>query len=163
MEHLDIVNEQDEVIGVATRQEVYKRKHRCRIVHVLIRNSRGDIALQLRARHLTFCPSHWSTTVGGHVQAGETYEQAALREFTEELGHQASSLTPIGTFEYHDSSGLDKFLTVFEAQLDNLPPGNANEVERVDFFSPAEINLMIKAGEKFHDELLFIIDRLAYN
>src|SRR3990167_3639738 len=47
-----------------------------RIVHILLFNEKGEMALQMRSSHKKFCPNHLSTAVGGHVQTGETYEQA---------------------------------------------------------------------------------------
>ncbi len=81
-----MVDKNDEVIDEASRDEIYTKMLCHRIVHVLIFDHTGRMALQLRAKHLKYCPNHWSTAVGGHVNSGETYEQAALREFQEELG-----------------------------------------------------------------------------
>ncbi|MCA9460196.1 MAG: NUDIX domain-containing protein, partial [Nanoarchaeota archaeon] len=83
MELLDIVNRKDEVIGVASKEDVYKKSLTHRIVHILIFNDKNELALQLRSKKVSFCPSHWSTSVGGHVQSGESYEGAALREYQE--------------------------------------------------------------------------------
>lgn len=160
MEILDIVNEQDEVIGQAERGEVYANKYPHRIVHVLIFNDRGEMAMQLRSEHVSFCPHYWSTTVGGHVQAGETYEEAALREYQEELGMQ----TPIEFFQkdfYQEPEGrhLQKFLVTYKAQYNGPFNPDPEAVERVEFFAMDEIKRMIEAGEKIHPELLFLIKK----
>src|SRR3989338_2368529 len=85
-ELMDFVNEKDEVIGKALQKDIYGKLLTHRIVHVLIFNDKGEMALQLRSKNKNFVPDHWSTSAGGHVQSGETYEQAALRECEEELG-----------------------------------------------------------------------------
>ena len=109
MEYLDIVNKNDKVIGKALKEQVYKKSLIHRIVHVLIFNNRGEMALQLRSKKVSFCPNHWSTTVGGHVQSGETYKIAAIREYKEELG--TTSNIKIFSKDYYTKKGSpSKFL-----------------------------------------------------
>ncbi len=85
-EILDIINMDDQVIGQATREDVYAQKHMHRIVHVIVRDSAGRFLLQIRSETVKYLPLHWSTAVGGHVQTGETYKEAAWRELEEEIG-----------------------------------------------------------------------------
>lgn len=158
MEYLDIINDQDEVIGSATREEIQTKKLSRRIIHILFFNNEGKMVLQLRSKTKSFAPGHWSTAVGGHVQAGETYEQAALRECEEELGI-TPQLIYKGKSRYQvpcpDNSIL--LLSIFEAQYDLPFTVSPEEVEKVDYFSLEEIQTMINAGEKFHPELLFLL------
>jgi len=55
-------------------------------VHVWIFNSRGEVLLQKRALNKDAYPGLWDISSAGHVSAGETAEQAAVREVGEELG-----------------------------------------------------------------------------
>jgi isopentenyldiphosphate isomerase len=85
-EILDIVDEDDRVIGRAPRGEAYARGLRHRCVFVLARDAEGRIFVHRRtARKLVF-PSMYDMFVGGVVGAGESYDEAALREAEEELG-----------------------------------------------------------------------------
>src|SRR5687768_14543890 len=86
MELLDVVNARDEVIGQEPIDIIYQRQLPIRIVHVLVFNGNGEMALQKRSKHERVFPLHWSTSAGGHVQSGETYREAAIRELKEELG-----------------------------------------------------------------------------
>jgi isopentenyldiphosphate isomerase len=99
-EILDIINMDDQVIGQATREDVYAQKHIHRIIHVIVRDSSGRQLLQLRSAESKYLPLHWSTAVGGHVHAGESYEDAARREMEEEIGITGSALREVGTFFY---------------------------------------------------------------
>ena len=53
---------------------------------VSVFNSAGDIYLQKRPEWKDIQPGKWDTAVGGHIDYGETPEEALLREVREELG-----------------------------------------------------------------------------
>ncbi len=87
MEYFEIVNEQGEVIGKAPRSECHGNPalvHRA--VHVLVFNKKGELLLQLRSKDKDIQPGKWDTSVGGHLGVGESYQQAALREFARNWG-----------------------------------------------------------------------------
>jgi len=159
MEFLDVVDLDDKVVGRASHSDIYANKHPHRIVHVLLYNKRGEMALQLRSKEKSFCPLHWGTAVGGHVQSGETYEQAALREFEEELG-RAAELQVLRKDRYDDHRGITKFLTTYTAEYEGPFEVNPEEVDRVEFFSNEALNQMVVDGEKVHPELLFLLERI---
>ncbi|MEI6711578.1 MAG: NUDIX domain-containing protein [bacterium] len=99
-EILDIINLNDQIIGQDTKENIYLEKHMHRIVHIFIKDSSGRQLLQLRSIKSSYLPLHWSTAVGGHVQSGESYEDAARREMTEEIGILDCTLREIGRFFY---------------------------------------------------------------
>ncbi|MFG2643956.1 NUDIX hydrolase [Streptomyces sp. NPDC048370] len=105
-EVLDVVDEHDEVIGQAPRGEVYARGliHRC--VFIQARDAEGRIFVHRRTPAKLVYPSMYDMFVGGVVGAGESYDDAALREAEEELG--VSGLPrpePLFRFLY-DSGGV---------------------------------------------------------
>ena len=158
MEIIDVVNDKNEVIGQVPRDDLYSGGHSHRIVHVLIFNDRGEMALQLRSKHIQFCPHHWVTVASGHVQSGETPEAAARREMMEEIGldipFESSFEAVYGPPQY---PGLKKFSTVFTARYNGPFKIDPETVERVEFFRLEEINKMINQGEMMHPELIFLI------
>jgi isopentenyl-diphosphate Delta-isomerase len=87
----DIVNERDEVVGRAPRSEVHARGLLHRAVHVLVFNARGELFLQKRSKTKDREPSRWGAACSGHVDSGEDYDTAAMRELGEELGWRPSS------------------------------------------------------------------------
>lgn len=155
---MDIVNEDDQVVGRAKKSTIYKKLLTHRIVRVLIFNKKGQMALQLRSKNVSFCPSHWCSSASGHVQSGESYEEAALRECMEEIG-----VSPKITFFHKDiyklENGLVKVITTFKACFEGSFSLNSNEVEKVKFFSLKQIKDMLKKGEKFHPELKFLLEK----
>ncbi|MFT4297827.1 MAG: NUDIX hydrolase [Candidatus Woesearchaeota archaeon] len=157
MEFLDAVDENDNAIGKFSKDEIYSKKLRHRIVHVHIFNDKGEMALQLRAKGLKFCPEHWCTSVGGHVQSGESYEEAALREYKEELG--AKSNIEFFSKDLYSANGLEKFVVAFKAKASGNFKIESRAIQKVEFFSIEQIKNMIVQGEKFHPELLFLLKK----
>jgi len=149
---MDIVNEKDEVIWQATREEIYARKQIHRIVHVMIRNEKGDFLLQTRSANTRYLPLHLCTSAGGHVDAWESYHFAASRELEEEAGIRGD-LRKLGYYLYQADDGLDKFTTTFETIVDEGFVANPEEVDSLDFFSFDEVNQIIEKDEKVHPEL----------
>ena len=162
MEYLDIVDEADRVIGSATRDEVYRKFYRHRIVHILLFDRQNRMLLQMRHRTKSYCPLHWSTAVGGHVQAGEEYEESAHRECYEELGI-AVGLEFLDKRLYHDPErpGLSKYLATFRCEYEGpFQHLGCDEVESVEYFPLDSIQKMRKEGSLFHPELRFLLDVL---
>ena len=85
-EIFDVVNERDEVIGQATRQEVHRKGLKHRATHVLVFNSRGKVFLQKRSARKDRQPGLWDSSASGHLESGEDYDACAVRELREELG-----------------------------------------------------------------------------
>ncbi len=86
-EQLEIVNERGDVLGVAPRSEIHGDPSLLhRVVHVLVFSSSGKLLLQKRSTTKDVAPGKWDTSVGGHVEHGESLREAVLREMDEELG-----------------------------------------------------------------------------
>ncbi|HEY5833765.1 NUDIX hydrolase [Streptomyces sp.] len=100
---IDIVDEDDNVVGTAPRGHAYAHGMRHRCSFILVRDAADRIFVHRRtARKLVF-PSLYDMFVGGVLGAGETYDEAALREAEEELG--VSGLPrpePLFRFLYED-------------------------------------------------------------
>lgn len=85
-EVLNIVNENDEVIGRETREKIHHEGLLHREVHVYFVTPNKEIIFQHRAKDKDTYPDLLDATVGGHVEIGDSYEQAAIRETEEETG-----------------------------------------------------------------------------
>lgn len=97
-ELLDIVNDNDEVIGQAERDEVHRTGLVCRLVYVCFYTPDGDVILQKRSDTKKNDAGKLTTTVSGHVASGQDYLEAAVRETLEESGVEieASDLVGLG-------------------------------------------------------------------
>ena len=82
-----MVDETGQVIGSASRGECHNGSRLLHpVVHLHLFNTKGELYLQRRPLWKDIQPGKWDTAVGGHVDYGETIEEALLREVREEIG-----------------------------------------------------------------------------
>ncbi len=70
----------------------------------------GRILLGKRSPHLSSCPDRWDV-IGGHVEAGETIEQALIREAEEEVGLTPTRFVPASRI---DRRAVHHFFLILE-------------------------------------------------
>lgn len=138
-EIFDIVDASDRVIGQATRAEVHAQKLFHRAVHILIFTPGGNVILQRRSLAKDTCPGLLSSSCAGHVDAGETYDFAAIRELEEELGidmHCGKHLEFVGIQTPSAGNGFE-FVRIYALKrfAGTLRPNEA-EIDALEIFSP---------------------------
>ena len=86
-EYFDIVDDNNHIVGRALRSECHGNPSLIhKTVHVVVFHPDGRLLLQKRRMDKDVQPGKWDTAVGGHVDAGETFETAVRRELAEEIG-----------------------------------------------------------------------------
>ena len=134
-ELLAIVNEYDEVVGSKPRREVHSEGLRHRAVHILVFDHEGSVCLQKRSKDKDVNPGAWDTSAAGHVDFGETYEGAAVRELNEELGITPDgSLALIGQIEACELTGWE-FVQIFALRTTRDLTPNSEEIETLEWVS----------------------------
>ncbi|HWU05248.1 MAG TPA: NUDIX domain-containing protein [Streptomyces sp.] len=138
-EILDIVDENDVVVGQAPRGEATARGLRHRCVFIEARDAAGRVFVHRRTATKLVFPSHYDMFVGGVVGAGESYDEAALREAEEELG--VSGLPrPVPLFKYlYESPQHSWWSYVYEVRCELPVRPQAEEVDRHTFLTDAEL------------------------
>ncbi|MFD1658482.1 NUDIX hydrolase [Streptomyces caeni] len=139
-ELLDIVDENDRVIGQSPRGEAYARGLRHRCVFIQARDAEGRIFVHRRTPTKMVFPSLYDMFVGGVVGAGETYDDAALREAEEELG--VSGLPrpePLFKFLYDDGAGRTWWSSVYRVRCELPVSPQAEEVAWHGFLPEDEV------------------------
>ena len=114
---------------------------------VLLIDARGFVLLQLRDANGDY-PHHWGT-VGGQAEPGETSEQAARRELTEETGYVAGPLHAGAEVTLALPDGTPRVATLFLACYDGAQPIACLEGARIEFVDPATLDgLPIYPGQE---------------
>lgn len=148
-EIIDIVDENDRVVGRSPRGEAYARGLRHRCVFVLARDARGRVFVHRRTATKLVFPSLYDMFVGGVVGAGEGYDEAALREAEEELG--VSGLprpAHLFTFLYDDGAGRTWWSAVYEVRCEQPVRPQAEEVAWHAFLPEAEVERRLGEGDR---------------
>ena len=146
MEYFDVVDENDKVIGRASRDDCHKKGLMHRAIHVIILNSKGEILMQKRSMQKDLYPGWWIDAVSGHVDAGETYEDTVKREMMEEIGINVKVEELFKIRKVWKGFGkIDKeFVMVYLGKNDGPFKFHKDEVESLTFFKPKEVIKMVK-------------------
>lgn len=133
-----VVDPAGRVIGCATRGECHGGSMLLHpVVHLHLFNSRGELYLQRRPMWKDIQPGRWDTAVGGHVDYGETVEEALRREVREELGIEGCVPERVKVYEFRSEREHELVYvhrTVWDGEVH--PSG---ELDGGRFWSPAEI------------------------
>ncbi|MDR0219024.1 MAG: NUDIX hydrolase YfcD [Enterobacteriaceae bacterium] len=104
IEWVDIVNEENEVIAQATRQQMRSQNLRHRATYIVVHDGMGKILVQQRTEIKDFYPGKLDATAGGVVIMGENMLESARREAEEELGIAGVPFAEHGLFYYEETS-----------------------------------------------------------
>jgi 16S rRNA (adenine1518-N6/adenine1519-N6)-dimethyltransferase len=85
-ELVDVVDSHDHATEVRTLAECKEKGLLHRAVAVLLFDSAGRLLIQRRSIRKDWMAGYWDLSSTGHVKAGESYQEAAVRELREELG-----------------------------------------------------------------------------
>lgn len=147
-EYFDVVDENNQVIGRASRRECHHNPGLIhRDVHILVFNSKGNLFLKKRSKNKDLYPGVWETSACGHLNCGETYIAAALRELDEELGIIDVSLKKIS--QYKNFSEVERQITeLFVCYYDGPIKLNSDEASEGGFFSLSEVISDMESGRR---------------
>ncbi len=140
------MDEEGNVVGSATRGECHNGSRWLHpVVHLHVFNSNGDIYLQKRPEWKDIQPGKWDTAVGGHVDYGETPEEALQREVREELG--ITEFTPKLIDKYvFDSHRERELVYVNSSTYDGEIHPSADELDGGRFWTMEEIREAMGKG-----------------
>ncbi len=156
-EIFDVVNERDEVIGQQPRREVHRLGFRHRAVHVLVFNAGGEVFLQKRSLSKDTFPGAWDSSASGHLDAGESYDDCAVRELREEIGLTLSA-APARLFRIEACADTgQEFVWVYRCESDGPFTLHPEEIDRGGWFTPDEVaRWMAERPHEFASALLLI-------
>ena len=161
-EFIDIVTETGKPTGkVALKSEAHKNGWFHNTIHLWLYTKKGEILLQQRSHKKAIFPLLWDVSAAGHIDAGESFENAAIRETHEELGLllEPKHLTKIGINKHlstYDNGTIqdNEFHHVYLAELivdiNNLTP-QEEEVEALKLVTFNEFKrLLVNSNTNNH-------------
>lgn len=146
LETLILVDDNDNQIGTASREECHKGKgKRHRAFSVFLFDSRDRMLLQFRSSE-KLGGNRWDSAAISHVRAGETYETAAERNMKHEIGI-STPVKKIGAFTYtepYNGYSENEYCAVLVGKFDGEVKPNKEEMDRVRYATWDEVKRELK-------------------
>ena len=157
-EWFDVVDALDRPLRRERRATVHAQGLRHRAAHVLVLDAEDRLLVQKRSASKDVAPGTWCSSCSGHVDAGEDYLSAAVRELEEEIGIRVApdDLRPVLWASACEETGRE-FVWVYllrhegpfdfdETEVSALEKLSADELdrrakERPETFSPSFLHL----------------------
>ncbi len=146
-EMLNIVNEKNKVIGKEPREKCHKHFLPHRLIHVFVFDKKGKVFVAKRSKRKAVFPGRFDVSVAGHVDAGETYKQAAIRETREEIGVAPKKVRKLFTFRLK-TRPENVFVTQYSAIIERAGKLNKYEIESGRFMEWKQMLRMARKNPK---------------
>ena len=163
-EQLEIVNENDEVIGLESRELIHQKGLLHREIHVWFMTPNREIIFQHRAKDKDTYPDKLDATVGGHVEPSMSYEETAIKESKEETSidldpNKLKLVTKIHKKTFDEATGLinnsirSQYAYLFEGDFGSLQV----ETGKAIGFEAWKIDLLPSLSEQDRNRFIPII------
>ena len=161
MEYIDIFDENNNPTGeIKEKTKAHEDGNFHRTAHIWIMNDKKELLLQKRSATKQSHPNCWDISGAGHIRAGETVIEGAIRELKEELGVEAKErdLQYISTIKSTKNPKNMEFGYVYLLKCNNqvkeyiFEDDEVSEVKYVDF---EELEKMVEErvdGLLIHEE-----------
>lgn len=164
MEFFDIVNEKDEIVGkiIEDKQNTIKPSQ-LRFINIIIINNDNKIIVPKRSSNRKIFPNCYDFSVGGHVNSGENYDEAAYRELKEELGIIDVKLKEVAYFSPFDSDS-NTFQKVYFLKYNNEINNYDNDgIEKIYYMSTEELKKLMKNEPKLFKTDYSVVMNYLFN
>lgn len=147
-----LIDAEGNVVGRATRAYCHGGSMALHpVVHLHVIDAEGRIYLQKRSMRKDIAPGKWDTSVGGHVDFGESLQDAVVREAREELGLHIDPEECRFLFQYvWQSSRERELVTAFALTSEVTPQPDYDEVDEGRYFTIEELESL--RGQGFYTE-----------
>ncbi|MFF3376454.1 NUDIX domain-containing protein [Streptomyces sp. NPDC002680] len=135
-ELVEQVDDQDRVLRVVERGEAIRSGWLHRVATTVCRRPDGRILVHRRPQTMSRFPGQYNWLVGGAVDVGESYEEAAARELAEELGVSAS---PQFVFKYLCRGAISPYwMGIHEVVIEGEVVVDPSEIAWHEWLTPQE-------------------------
>lgn len=160
-ELISLANEEGCPIDTVVRGAHFGTERFSMIGGVLVFDTKDRLVLQRVSRFKKTDPLKWSYSAAGHVEPGETYLSAALRELKEELGVSVQSAVFVGKTRVMKQDRPTSFHCIYRVRHNGPYYPEAKEVEEIRTFTKAEIQQMIIDNpEQFKQSFVDIFNKI---
>ncbi|MFE7777685.1 NUDIX hydrolase [Streptomyces sp. NPDC057445] len=144
-ELVERVDEQDHVVAVVDRGEAIRERWLHRVATIVCRDGDGRILVHRPPDEASRFPGQFNWMLGGAVDAGESYEEAAARELAEELGVHAD---PRFVLKFLCNGMISPYwLGLHEAVITAPIQPDPKEVAWFDWLTEPELEEIVRRSE----------------
>ncbi|MET9105003.1 NUDIX hydrolase [Streptomyces zhihengii] len=144
-ELVERVDEQDHVVAVVDRGEAIRERWMHRVATIVCRDGDGRILVHRRPDDVSRFPGQFNWMLGGAVEVGESYEEAAVRELAEELGVHAD---PRFVFKFLCDGVISPYwLGLHEVVITVPVQPDPKEVAWFDWLTEPELEEIVRRSE----------------
>ena len=162
MEFLDVVNEDDEVVGKDSRESIHSSGKIHRTVFFFIFDENYRIFVNRRTMNKDFYPGYWSILLGGHVKSGESYEEAVKKECMEETNISSKPFFISDYKKRYDETDRENVkIYGFFKDMNFFP--SPEEIDEGEFLALDELKVALKERNflpETNDMLIILMDFL---
>jgi len=148
-EILDIVDENDSVIGTINRKDYRKLVDNnlgyIRAAELFIVNDKGEIWVPIRTASKTIAPNGYDYSAAGHVGSGEDYLETIIRETKEEINLDVSK-EQLQFITKMKSDDVKYFRSIYFLRTNIFPVFNPSDFVSAEWLSPDELINNIDQG-----------------
>jgi 16S rRNA (adenine1518-N6/adenine1519-N6)-dimethyltransferase len=147
-ELFDVVNEDNIVVGQASRSVVHQRGLWHRGTNIFLFTRDGKLLVQQRSKDKDTFPSALDCSVSEHVQAGENYFDAAVRGLREEIGVEGIELRPLMEFSMAYGRNDNEISQLYEGSIDPADVHfDRSEIAQISYHTLAELAALMNARQ----------------
>lgn len=157
-EQLDLVDQNDIKIGTIGRSKITQLEDGggkyVRTACAFIRNAEGKLWTPRRTADKRIAPNGLDFAMAEHMAVDETYLDAAIRGFQEELNLSISKsdLRLVGILAPRE--GLPYFSAIYLHETDAEPAYNASDFVGAEWLTPEEITHRVSEGDEAKSSLV---------
>lgn len=157
-ELLDLVDENDKVIGTIYRSEFYRLESEnlgyIRACELFIQNDEGKLWIPKRTASKRIAPNGLDYSCGGHVGSGQTYMEAMLREIREELGLRLTPDDLRFIIKFRPRPKLPYFRNFYVYRSNTAPSYNPDDFVGAAWMTVEELAEKLQSGVPAKSSLL---------